>query len=163
MLLDADVVVEEFADAATACTVQGSPCDVLTETLRAPHRQPQLRSGYGAVYAFALSTEAGACTPAGPGAVLKVGKVGPNSGPRFYSQHYSPNSAGSSLARSLLRYRVMWPWLGITSLDDSTVKRWMLTNLDRAHWYIAGDRAEVISELEVFVRARVGSVFEGAA
>jgi hypothetical protein len=99
--------------------------------------------------------------PAGPGRVLKVGKVGAQSGPRFYSQHYTL-SAPSTLAKSLLRYRVLWPWLGITALDEAKVKMWMLANLDRTHFFVPGDRREVLAELEVLVRARVGSVFEGS-
>lgn len=39
----------------------------------------------------------------------------------------------------------------------------MLRSLDRLHFYLPADRAEVVAELEVYVRARVGSVFEGAA
>ena len=39
----------------------------------------------------------------------------------------------------------------------------MLANLERAHFYLPSDRREVAAQLEVYVRARVGSVFEGAA
>jgi hypothetical protein len=164
MLVDPQALVADFAGAASACAVPGWPCVVQTEVIRAPQgRQPVLPVGSGAVYVFALSAEAGRRAPAGPGAVLKVGRVGANSGARFSSQHYSHTSAGSSLAKSLLRYRVMWPWLGIESLDASTVKSWMLQNLDRAHFFVPGEHREVIAELEVYVRARVGSVFEGAA
>lgn len=163
MLMDLDVLVREFSDAAARAVVPGWPCPVATERLPAPHQQPTLRANQSAVYVFALGPEAGRAAPAGPGAVLKVGKVGPNSGPRFYSQHYSPGSAGSSLAKSLIRYRVMWPWLGVDHLDVSNVKSWMLRSLERAHFYVPGVHHEVLAELEVYIRARVGSVFEGAA
>ncbi len=115
------------------------------------------------MYAFALSDEAGRCAPAGAGAVLKVGRVGPNSGPRFSSQHYSPSAASSSLAKSLLRYRIMWPWLGIDEVTEQTVRTWLTSNLDRAQWFVPGGEPEVLAELEVYIRARIGSVFEGAA
>ncbi len=39
----------------------------------------------------------------------------------------------------------------------------MLRNLDRDHFYVPTDKPDVVSLLEVFVRAKVGSVFEGAA
>ena len=39
----------------------------------------------------------------------------------------------------------------------------MLANLDRTHIFIPGDLAHVRAALEVYVRARVGSVFEGAS
>ena len=94
--------------------------------------------------------------------VLKVGRVGARSDPRFYSQHYTL-SAGSALAKSLLGHPVLWPWLGISHLDYSNVKQWMLTNLDRLHIFVPADAPEVLPVLEMYVRARVGSVFEGSA
>lgn len=163
MIDDVDQLVADFASAASRAGIVGWPCDMSTEVLRAPHRQPPLPFGFAAVYVFALSAEAGRTAPAGAGAVLKVGRVGPNSAARFTSQHYSPRSARSSLAKSLIRYRVMWTWLGVDGLNEVNVKNWIMRNLDRYHFYVPADRPEVIAELEVYVRARVGSVFEGAA
>jgi hypothetical protein len=57
----------------------------------------------------------------------------------------------------------MWPWLGVERLDAANVKRWMLESLDRVHYFVPGDRLRVIAALEIYLRARVGSVFEGAA
>jgi len=114
------------------------------------------------VYVFALGQGAGARAPAGSGTVLKVGRVGAASGPRFSYQHYGLG-ASSTLARSLLKYRVLWPWLGIAGLGERDVKTWMLSNLDRGHVFVPGDRPDVLASLEVYVRARVGSVFEGSA
>jgi len=94
--------------------------------------------------------------------VLKVGKVGPNSDARFRSQHYT-TSGRSTLARSLLAHRILWPWLGISQLDEATVKPWMLSNLDRMHIYVPASSLLVLAALEMYVRARIGSVFEGSA
>jgi hypothetical protein len=58
---------------------------------------------------------------------------------------------------------VLWPWLGIQHLDVNGVESWMLANLDRTHFLISGDRPQACAALEVYVRARVGSVFEGAS
>jgi hypothetical protein len=160
-VFDAEAILFEFRNAADDVGLVGWPCEITFERLSAPHRQPQLRSGSAAVYTFSLSPAYGERVPAGPGRVLKVGKAGGQSGPRFYSHHYTV-SAPSTLAKSLLRYRILWPWLGIGTLDPSTVKPWMLANLERTHFFVAADRREVVAELEVFVRARVGSVFEGA-
>jgi hypothetical protein len=99
----------------------------------------------------------------GEGTVLKVGRVGARSEPRFRYQHYNPRSAGSTLASSLLTYRIMWPWLGIERLDHDSVKNWMLASLDRFHVFVPDGHAVVLASLEVYTRARVGSVFEGAA
>jgi hypothetical protein len=84
------------------------------------------------------------------------------SAPRFTYQHYG-FAAQSTLARSLIKYRVLWSWLGITSLGEHNVKEWMLSNLDRVHFFVPGDSTEVLASLEMYVRARVGSVFEGSA
>ncbi len=54
--------------------------------------------------------------------MVKVGKVGANSSARFCSQHYLPGSSGSNLAKSLLSERVLWPYLGIDSLDVEGIK-----------------------------------------
>lgn len=162
MLTEPRTLVTDFASAASAAGLEGWPCDIATEVLPAPHRPPVLRTGFGAVYVFALGSDYGRETPAGPGAVLKVGRVGPASGPRFSYQHYG-SSARSTLAKSLVRYKIMWPWLGIDMIDDLAVKSWMLRHLDRAHFYVPAGHDVVLASLEVYVRARVGSVFEGAA
>ena len=77
--------------------------------------------------------------------------------------HYRPARRISTLARSLVTYPVLWPWLGIHHLDNSTVKPWMLSNLDRMHVFVPDGYPEVLAAMEVYARARMGSVFEGAA
>ena len=74
-----------------------------------------------------------------------------------------PLSAGSTLAKSLVGHPVLWPWLGISQLDASNVKPWMLAHLDRLHIFVPAESSEVLPVLEMYVRARVGSVFEGSA
>jgi hypothetical protein len=92
-----------------------------------------------------------------------VGRVGPNSNARFQSQHYAPASARSNLANSIIKYEVLWPWLGIEHIDENTVRDWMLSNLDRANLYVPAARADLIPSLEMYVRARLESVYEGSA
>jgi hypothetical protein len=94
--------------------------------------------------------------------VLKVGRAGPNSDARFRSQHYT-TSGRSTLAKSLLKHRILWPWLGIADLDETTVKPWMLASHGRLHIFVAGGSPLVLEALEMYVRARIGSVFEGSA
>ncbi len=113
---------------------------------------------------FAVSAAYGALSAMRPGIVLKVGRVGPKNNQRFMRSHYNPHTPTiSTLAQSLLAHPIMWPWLGIEHLDAETVEDWMLGNLDRFHFFMAGDRPHVRAALEVYVRARVGSVFEGAS
>lgn len=120
MLTTPEALVADFAAAAIAAGVEGWPCEIRTETLPAPQHHLPLPAGFGAVCVFALGSEYGRDTPAGAGAVLKVGRVGPASGLRFSYQHYG-TSARSTLAKSLALYRIMWPWLGIDSIDNSSV------------------------------------------
>ena len=132
------------------------------ELLCAPYEAPRrLPAGFGAVYAFALRSSSSA--PAGAGRVLKVGKVVRNSAARFTSQHYLPGSAQSTLAGSILRYPILWPWLGITARDADNIRGWMLANLDRAHIFVREPSREFLTTVELYVRARVGSVYEGSA
>jgi hypothetical protein len=163
MTIQPDSLLADFAAAANSATVEAWPCKVRPETLLAPHKPPRLPAGFGAVYAFALGETYGVGTPAGAGRVLKVGRVGPNSSARFTYMHYNTKAAGSTVAKSLVSYKIMWPWLGIATLDDLSVKSWMLTHLDRFHFYVPAGHDTVLASLEVYVRARVGSVFEGAA
>jgi hypothetical protein len=160
MLEHPDTLIADFSEVADQLEIDGWPCSLTGEFLPAPHRQPGLRVGFGAVYAFALSEHT--TSAAGAGMVLKVGRAGPNSDARFRSQHYT-TSGRSTLAKSLLKHRILWPWLGITRLDDATVKPWMLANLDRLHIFAPGESPLVLEALEMYVRARIGSVFEGSA
>ena len=167
MILDPALLISDFAAAAESAGVAGLSDQLLNElrheTLRAPHLPRKLEPGFAAVYAFALSAEAGKSAPCGAGCVLKVGRVGATNGKRFRYSHYKPDGPPSTLARSLVTYPILWPWLGIRHLDDSTVKQWMLSSLDRVHIFVPDGHPEVLAALEIYARARMGSVFEGAA
>ena len=134
MLSDPSQLIEEFKHAALRAGIPGPPYRIRHELL-APHEQPGLRPGSTAEYVFSLSDRYGDQVPAGRRRILKVGKVRPNSSARFRSQHYG-FSAGSTLAKSIVIYEVLWPWLGIDSLSREAVKPWMLRNLDRDHFYL---------------------------
>jgi len=151
----------EFSQSAELASVDQWDSPLTHELLRAPHRPPSsLPTGMCAVYIFSLSESYGETCAAGPNRVLKVGKVGSNSAPRFCSQHYSPNSANSNLAKSLLKDRVLWPYLGINELSEGNVKDWMLKNLDRDHIFVTKDSG-LEREIEKFFRGHFGPVFEG--
>src|SRR5258708_11039160 len=138
-MLDPADLVRDFAAAAETAKIKGwsdqLQDELLYEQLLAPHSPPRLPQGFGAVYAFALSTSAGESAPCGAGCVVKVGRVGVGNEKRFRYSHYRPDGPPSTLARSLVAYPIMWPWLGIDPLDNDTVKQWMLSNLDRLHMF----------------------------
>lgn len=56
-----------------------------------PHKPESLPAGKMGVYLFLYDD-----------VFLKIGKAGPKSNARFYSQHYNPKSAKSTLAASIL-------------------------------------------------------------
>jgi hypothetical protein len=164
MMIDPDTLIADFGDAAAKAGINGWPCPLRFEVHPAPHQKPKLPPGQGAVYVFAIGPAYGASAPCGPRTVLKVGEVGPTNKRRFTRSHYRPTAPTiSTLAQSLLAHPILWPWLGIEQVDADTVEKWMLDNLDRTHFFMPGDRAEVRDALEVYVRGRVGSVFEGVS
>lgn len=156
MVLSPIKLVEEFLKAQPE-----RPVAITTESLPAPHRPYGLPTGKAAVYVFSLSLEAGARCPAGPNRVLKVGRAGPKSDARFRSQHYNPRSSGSNLAKQILRTKHLWRFLGIGSLDESSVAEWIKSNTDRDHFFVDAPHAAVLIPLEKFLRGRLGAVFEG--
>ena len=81
---------------------------------------------------------------------------------RFRYMHYNPGSSNSNLAKSLLTHRILWPFLGIEFLAAEGVADWIRTNLDRTDFFVPTGHAQVLATLEIYIRARVGSVFEGA-
>lgn len=91
-----------------------------------------------------------------------MGKVGPNSNNRFQYQHHSATAAVSTLAASLLRNPVLWPCLGDLDIASDSVGEWMKQHLDRDHFFTAGEDRDLPSMLEVYLRARLGPVFEGS-
>ena len=164
MMIDAELLIPEFRPDAAEARIEGWPCPLRWERLPAPHEKPVLPVGEAAIYVFATSATYGRGARCGPATALKVGKVGPNNKRRFRHSHYVAEARTiSTLAQSLLAHPVQWPWPGIEHLDAGSVENWMLTNLDRTHFFLPGDRAQVRAALEIYIRARVGSVFEGVS
>jgi hypothetical protein len=163
MLTDPDALLSGFREAADKAGIDGWPCPVRIETLPAPHQRPSLPPDEAAVYVFALSAAAGQFAPCGPGTVLTVGKARANNEQRFRDLHYDGTSAPSTLAGSLLANPILWPWLGIAYLDEATVGEWMLSSLDRIHFFIQAGHPRVRDALAVYIRGTAGSVFHRAS
>ncbi len=160
-MIDGPRLAADFLSCAPELGLTLSVNSIEHELQRAPHRPHGLPTGKCAVYVFSLSRRAGSLCPAGPNRALKVGRVGPNSNARFLSQHYNPDSAGSNLARSLLRSPHHWTYLGIDSLDKESVGPWIKEHTDRDHFYVTAALQGILRDLEGFIRGRVGPVFEG--
>jgi hypothetical protein len=89
---DIEEALNDFITVADLARASVSLRDIQVEYLEAPHTPPRrLPAGKMAVYGFCHE-----------GNWLKIGMAGPNSNARYTSQHYNPNSAGSTLAKSLV-------------------------------------------------------------
>jgi hypothetical protein len=154
-----DALIQDFQN---ACASVGLRCGAVTpEAQHAPHHKPHgLPSGKVAVYVFSLSASYGSRCPAGAHRTLKVGKARPGSNKRFRYQHYN-GGAVSTLQGSLLKGRILWPYLGIASLAERDVRKWILRNTDRDNFYLDAADEKVLPELERFIRAKLGPAFEG--
>jgi hypothetical protein len=91
-----------------------------------------------------------------------VGKVGPGSNPRFQNHHYGSN-APSTLAKAIANNPILWPYIGY-SADIQNIGEWIRKNLDRDSFFVSScdDHNNLIALLEVFVKARLGPIYEGS-
>lgn len=152
-------LVKGLLDAARAA---GSPAQlgqISEEFLPAPHRPPRaLPPGKQALYWF--------CSE---GRALKVGRCGPNSGPRYTSQHYNPRSSQSNLARSILRSRELIVPLvpaeeraAIGLLTEDNVGAWIKRHTARSNLLIDADVSQLTVNLfESWIQQQLNPVFEG--
>lgn len=159
MVRNPESLINAFREAALKCGLQ-CPVGIIThEAQYAPHKPHSLPPGKGGVYVFSLSSSWGKLCPAGPDRVLKIGKAGPKSNARFQSQHYGVGRADSTLAGTLVESRLLWPYLGIEGLEDAG--EWIKCYCDRDNFYLDAAYTNLLAHLERYIRATVGSVFEG--
>jgi hypothetical protein len=146
---DLPVLLDDFRKVVALAGVSLPPAAISFETLPAPHKPPSaLPNGKMAVYVFIWN-----------GRCLKVGKVGPKSQARFTSQHYSPASSNSNLAKSLVAGHGK---LGLSGITESNVGTWIKTNVDRANFLLNAESGiPVLTLLEAFLQCRLNPVFEG--
>ena len=161
MIKNASNVINGFKSALAQADLGQLRSTIEHEAQPAPHRPHSLPIGKCAVYVFSLSQSWGSGCPGGPDRVLKVGMAGPNSNARFQSQHYNPNSAGSTVAGSLTRCRILWPFLRITSLGPEEVGGWIRQHVDRDNFYLDAADKSLLRLFETYLSGTFGSVFEG--
>ena len=147
------LVSDAIADFLSVAAMAGAPIlasQIHVDILAKPHRPKSLPMGKMAVYSFFLDGQA-----------LKVGKVGPNSGPRFTHQHYA-GSAMSTLAETIFfnHHRV-----GAASFTHAKfVGDWIKANTDRVDILVpATVGLPTLSLLEAFLHVRWNPMFEGRA
>jgi hypothetical protein len=143
---------EALTDFETVAQLAGDPitkADITVEYLNAPHRSPtRLPAGQMAIYGFWHD-----------GVWLKIGKAGPKSAARYTSQHYSPISAISTLARSLIGDPAM---RGVAGFDPERSGDWIRANTCRVNLLLPANRSvELLSLLEAFLHLRLRPRYEG--
>jgi hypothetical protein len=139
--------LKDFGQVAALAGVTVPLNQVCTEILGKPHKAKALPFGKMAVYSFFLN-----------GRALKVGKVGPNSGPRFTYQHYT-GSAQSTLSGSILSNPMK---VGASGLDTKTVGDWIKAHTDRVDFLMpATFGIPILSLLEAFLHVLWNPMFEG--
>lgn len=119
------------------------------EFLPAPHKQPTtLPAGKMAIYGFWYNNQ-----------WLKIGKAGSKTKARFTSQHYNPDSAQSTLAKSLLLDPKTREFVGF---DESEPGKWLKKCTNRFNIYISTEKGiDLLSLLEVFLHTRLHPRYEG--
>ena len=139
--------LKDFAQVATLAHATVPLDQIRIEVLRKPHKAKTLPLGKMAVYSFFLNERA-----------HKVGKAGPNSGPRFTYQHYA-GSAISTLSGSILSNQGK---VGAAGLDSKTAGEWIKANTDRIDLLVpVSFGTPVLSLLEAFLHVRWNPMFEG--
>jgi hypothetical protein len=139
--------LRDFAQVASLARATLPLNQVHVEILNKPHQAKALPLGEMAVYSFFLNERA-----------LKVGKVEPNSGPRFTYQHYT-GAALSTLSGSILSNQGR---VGAVGLNGKTVGDWIRANTDRIDILMpAALGISLLSLLESFLHVRWNPMFEG--
>ncbi|MDX9821685.1 MAG: hypothetical protein RBT20_07110 [Syntrophales bacterium] len=148
-MIDVEQIIYDFMHVAKLAGIDVKGDDIQIEKISAPHTPPStLPKGKMAVYVFHWCNQC-----------LKVGKVGPKSQARYTSQHYSPKSSNSNLAKSILKDVST---LGIGGITEQNVGNWIKHNTDRINFIIPMRLgAPLLSLLESFLQCRLKPRFEG--
>lgn len=161
MLQNVDKILDGFYAAIADAGIFNKSVQIIHEAVPPVHENCVLPKGKCAVYVFSLTHDYGSKCPAGAHRAIKVGKVGEKSNPRFQYQHYKPKSNQSTVGGRLLTYPVLWPYLGIASLEGGQVEDWLKSNTDRDHFFLDGNQLLIRDALEVYLKGLLGPVFEG--
>jgi hypothetical protein len=142
-----DDAIKDFISVAELAHVKLNLDDFQTDYLKAPHRPPSsLPDGKMAIYGFWLD-----------GKWLKIGMAGPKSNARYTSQHYRPNSARSTLAKSLLNDHDVCNG----KMQPENIGDWIKNNTSRVN--ILVDRKHgmmLLALLEAFLHLRLRPCYE---
>jgi hypothetical protein len=155
-----DDVVAAFSAWASAQGLGPARAELRVQSLGRPHAPTSLPAGWQGVYCFQYDTT-----------WLKIGKAGPKSGARWISQHYSPGSAMSTLAFSLVKYghfaSVDHPTLPdlrlqLRNVSPDEIGEWIRRHTERVNLLIRAEMGrEGLARLEAIAHRVLQPVFEG--
>jgi|GEM_PF-1846489 len=150
-ILKMDKVIDDFIVALNMAGGSLDKTKIKIYDLGCPHDPNKLPDGKMAIYIFKKGKT-----------YLKIGKVGPNSNPRFYSQHYNKKGAKSNLANSLLNDEEMKRY----KLDETKIESWIKGNTHRIDILLdmkIGYKKEifVLNYLESFLHCKFNPKYEG--
>ncbi len=112
-----------------------------------PHKPEPLPDGKMGVYLFLYDD-----------VFLKIGKAGPKSNARFYSQHYNPKSARSTLAASILSDKSNIAG----TITESNIGDWIKENCHRIDILLDADVGIFALELiEAALHYKYEPIYEG--
>lgn len=149
MSWDVSGTADDFRAVARLAKIELASGAITIENLPAPHVPPtRLPAGKMAVYVFSKGAD-----------VLKVGRVGANSQPRYTYQHYKPGSALSTLAASIL---ADGEHLAIGAVTAENVGSWIKQNIDRVNLLMDEQiGVATLALLEAFLHCRLKPRYEG--
>lgn len=140
-------IIKDFLKAAQLADTNISESQIYIQDLGCPHEPQVLPEGTMAIYIFQLN-----------GRFLKIGKAGPNSGPRFRSHPYNPNSSQSNLAKSILND----PNMKHYNLNTENIKDWIRNNIARVDIILDESLGIfVLNFLEAFLHCKLKPKYEG--
>lgn len=89
------------------------------------------------------------------GMPLKIGKAGPKTDERFYSQHYSPKSAKSTFAKSLLEDEEF------SFLNKENISEWIHSNVNRINIHLKSTDKAKLEFIEFMFHYKFRPKYEG--
>lgn len=147
---DINDALSNFIIVSQLAGVPITPQEFIVEYLEAPHKPPaRLPQDKMAVYGFYYKKE---------GKWLKIGMAGPKSNARYTSQHYNPNSARSSLAKSLLHDQDI---RSSENFNDMNISSWIKANCNRVNILMDSKYdSKLLALLEAFLHVRLRPRYE---
>jgi hypothetical protein len=144
-------IIKDFVKVCQIAKLDLNENDIRIEPLIAgnEHLPRKLEKNFMAVYIF-IDPNYEIC--------YKVGKVGTNSNARYQTQHYSPNSSKSNLAKSLLNDHDRNDNIEL----QNDVGQWIKDNTTKINLIISTEKKVLtLNLLESFVQCRLNPIYEG--